>query len=138
MFRVGLGLGLALLTGVAAAGSAAANDGRTTRIEPRGFYGATVSIESGVRVFRPLPRSTHVIINPNKTPLALSVEESKHTYSGRAHNKNPSPHNNAYAPSRGHAPSHYGSAGGGLPIGLKKRGQRRLGAVRRVGGDRVR
>jgi hypothetical protein len=27
----------------------------TTRIEPRPFYGATVSVEEGVRVFRPLP-----------------------------------------------------------------------------------
>ena len=37
---------------------------RTTRIEPRPFYGATVTIEAGVRVFRPLPPHDRVIIDP--------------------------------------------------------------------------
>ena len=78
MFRCALGVGVALFAGVAVAASAVANDARTTRIEPRGFYGATVSIEAGVRVFRPLPRTTHVIINPNKTPLNLSIEANRH------------------------------------------------------------
>ena len=36
----------------------------TTRIEPRPFYGATVTVESGVRVFRPLPPHDRVIIDP--------------------------------------------------------------------------
>jgi hypothetical protein len=36
----------------------------TTRVEPRPFYGATVSVEEGVRVFRPLPSHDRVIINP--------------------------------------------------------------------------
>jgi hypothetical protein len=46
----------------------------TTRIEPRPFYGATVTIEEGVRVFRPLPRHDRVIINPNNaTPVTLDV-----------------------------------------------------------------
>jgi hypothetical protein len=45
----------------------------TTRIEPRPFYGATVTIEHGVRVFRPLPRHDRVIINPNATPVQLNV-----------------------------------------------------------------
>ena len=46
----------------------------TTRIEPRPFYGATVTIEAGVRVFRPLPPHDRVIINPgNATPLTLNV-----------------------------------------------------------------
>ena len=35
---------------------------RTTRIEPRPFYGATVTIEAGVRVFRALPPHDRVII----------------------------------------------------------------------------
>ena len=46
----------------------------TTRIESRPFYGATVTIEAGVRVFRPLPPHDRVIINPgNATPLTLNV-----------------------------------------------------------------
>jgi hypothetical protein len=48
----------------------------TTRIEPRPFYGATVTIEEGVRVFRPLPPERHVIINPNGTPLNLSINDT--------------------------------------------------------------
>jgi hypothetical protein len=46
----------------------------TTRIEPRPFYGATVTIEEGVRVFRPLPRHDRVIVNPdNRTPITLEI-----------------------------------------------------------------
>ncbi|PPD27525.1 MAG: hypothetical protein CTY20_12550 [Hyphomicrobium sp.] len=56
--------------------TAFANDAFTTRIEPRGFYGATISIEEGVRVFRPLPPTRHVIVNPGgKTPLSLSYSD---------------------------------------------------------------
>ena len=47
---------------------------RTTRIEPRPFYGATVTIEAGVRVFRPLPPHDRIIINPgNATPVGVDV-----------------------------------------------------------------
>lgn len=65
-----LGLGLLLVgTSVAAATS-------LTRIETRPFYGATVSVEEGVRVFRPLPPTRYMIINPDgKTPLNLTFEE---------------------------------------------------------------
>jgi hypothetical protein len=56
---------------------ASAQDAYTTRIETRPFYGATVTIEEGVRVFRPLPPHRHIIINPGaKTPLNLSLNES--------------------------------------------------------------
>lgn len=48
-------------------------DSYTTRIETRPFYGATVTLEEGVRVFRPLPPDRHVIINPGaQTPLSLN------------------------------------------------------------------
>ena len=124
MMRATLGLGVALLTGVAVAGSAVAGDARTTRIETRGFYGATVSIESGVRVFRPLPRTGHVIINPNQTPLHLSIEESRHTYESGSFR----------GPDRGSAhnatPQHANAAVGGVPFVIKQR--------QRAGGDRVR
>jgi hypothetical protein len=58
----------------ATAAPALATDSTTTRVEPRPFYGATVTIEEGVRVFRPLPRHDRVIINPNNaTPITLEV-----------------------------------------------------------------
>jgi hypothetical protein len=68
-----------LAIAVAAAGIVAATPvfaQSTTRIEPRPFYGATVTIEEGVRVFRPLPPERHVIINPNGTPLNLSINDT--------------------------------------------------------------
>ncbi len=50
----------------------------TTRIEPRPFYGATVTLEEGVRVFRPLPRHDRVIINPgNATPITIDVGDAR-------------------------------------------------------------
>jgi hypothetical protein len=57
----------------------AAAESYTTRIEPRQFYGATVTLEEGVRVFRPLPATRQVIINPNGTPLALSFQDVRVT-----------------------------------------------------------
>lgn len=57
-------------------GASAASAGSVTRIETRPVYGATVTTEEGVRVFRPLPPERHVIINPDgKTPLNLTFEE---------------------------------------------------------------
>lgn len=60
------------------AAAAEADTPSTTRIETRPFYGATVTLEEGVRVFRPLPPHDRIIINPNgRTPLNLSYEEHK-------------------------------------------------------------
>jgi hypothetical protein len=59
-----LTLGLAAGLGVCVGSLAALAEPVTTRVEPRPFYGATVTIEAGVRVFRPLPRHDQVIINP--------------------------------------------------------------------------
>jgi hypothetical protein len=57
--------------------AASAQSATTTRIETRPFYGATVTLEEGVRVFRPLPPHQRVIINPNgATPLSLGFEEN--------------------------------------------------------------
>ena len=73
-------LALAVLTGVSVsvAAPAALAEAVTTRIETRPFYGATVTLEEGVRVFRPLPRHDRVIINPGgQTPLSLSYSESR-------------------------------------------------------------
>ncbi|NJO35968.1 MAG: hypothetical protein HC869_25720 [Rhodospirillales bacterium] len=58
--------------------STLASDATTTRIETRPFYGATVTLEAGVRVFRPLPPHSKVIINPNgRTPVSLGFEENR-------------------------------------------------------------
>jgi len=51
-----------------------AEEPRTTRIETRPYYGAVVTIEHGVRVYRPVPPTTHMSINPDGiTPLELDV-----------------------------------------------------------------
>ena len=57
-----------------------AQEATTTRIETRAFYGATVTLEAGVRVFRPLPPHSKVIINPGgATPLHVGHEEYRAT-----------------------------------------------------------
>lgn len=67
---------MALTSAVSVAASA--QDAYTTRIEPRNFYGAMVTIEAGVRVFRPLPPTRHVIVNPGgQTPLSMSFNETR-------------------------------------------------------------
>ena len=67
-------LGLVAGAGIAAGCLPAGAESVTTRIEPRPVYGATVTVEKGVRVFRPLPRHDRVIINPgNATPLQLNI-----------------------------------------------------------------
>ena len=68
-----LTLGIMAGLGMAVGSLPALAESYTTRIEPRPFYGATVTIEAGVRVFRPLPPHDRVIINPNATPLTLNV-----------------------------------------------------------------
>ena len=77
MFR---GFLLCLIAGgsiaIGAAGVANA-ESFTTRIEPRPFYGAVVTLEEGVRVIRPLPPVRQVIINPNNTPLSLGFNDTR-------------------------------------------------------------
>ncbi|WP_181338390.1 hypothetical protein [Hyphomicrobium methylovorum] len=70
---------LAACAFLALATCGAAADGYTTRIETRPIYGAVVTVEEGVRVFRPLPPDRQVIINPNRTPLSLGFNET-HVY----------------------------------------------------------
>jgi hypothetical protein len=43
---------------------ALAEEAYTTRIEQRPYYGAVVTIEHGVRVYRPVPATRHMIIDP--------------------------------------------------------------------------
>lgn len=86
----------------------------TTRIETRPYYGATVTIESGVRVFRGLPPTRHMIINPHgQTPLHLGIEET------RVYEKSES-HNHYYDHDSGAKPVHGGGVIGGPGIGFGK------------------
>lgn len=67
---------------VVVSAQASAQQAYTTRIEPRAVYGATVTMENGVRVTRPLPPVRQVIINPGSlTPLNLGT----HDYNGWPH-----------------------------------------------------
>jgi hypothetical protein len=56
---------LVLAGGSLAFGSLPAAPQSTTRIETRPFYGAVVTVEEGVRVFRPLPPHDRIIIQPD-------------------------------------------------------------------------
>ena len=77
----------------------------TTRIEPRAYYGAVVTLEQGVRVWRPLPPTRHMIINPDgRTPLNLTVEDVRQTVTHNNHVHVPV---DASGGSYG-APGHYG------------------------------
>jgi len=63
-------LGLMLVTAHAATAAS------LTRIETRPVYGAIITEEEGVRVYRPLPPTRHMIINPDgQTPLNLTIED---------------------------------------------------------------
>lgn len=73
----------AALAVLATVGATTADAQSLTRIETHGFYGSTVTIEEGVRVFRPLPSTGHMIINPGgRTPVSLNISESVHHYVG--------------------------------------------------------
>ena len=73
MRAIGLAaVGLAAMLGLSMPAAA----GELIRIEPRPFYGATVTIERGIRIFRPLPAPSRVIINSGGVPLSLSIVEA--------------------------------------------------------------
>lgn len=74
MRNITLGL-LTIATLGAAALPAVAADSVTTRIEPRPYYGAVVTVENGVRVYRPLPHHDRVIINPSNAPIYLGIND---------------------------------------------------------------
>lgn len=59
---------------VALMGSAQAQTARTTRIETRPIYGSTITVEHGVRVYHPVPPTQHLIVNPDRAPLVLNVD----------------------------------------------------------------
>ena len=71
---------LAGLAGTLVCPAQAQQDAHATRIEPRPIYGAVVTIEHGVRVYRPVPPTTHLIVNPDGVPLMLNVGDPAVTY----------------------------------------------------------
>ena len=112
----------AIVSFVAAASPAAAAG--TTRIETRPFYGAVVTIEEGVRVFRPLPPTERVIVNPHgQTPLSLGFNETYVTERNYNYNYNetsggegasgaPVGFYGGYGYGRHHGRRHHGGGGG--------------------------
>ena len=77
----------AALASFAVAGQALAqSQAATIRIEPRPYYGASITLEQGVRVWRPLPTTKYVIINPdNKTPLNLNLADVREHVTSENH-----------------------------------------------------
>ena len=52
-----------------------AQDARTIRIEPRPYTSVAVTIENRVRVWRPMPPTALVIVNPgNKANINLGID----------------------------------------------------------------
>ncbi len=65
-----------LALAMSAVSTAALAQAVTTRIETRPYYGAIVTIEQGVRVWRALPPHDRIIINPEgRTPISLGVNQ---------------------------------------------------------------
>jgi hypothetical protein len=67
---------IGVLAFAVSAGGAAAQS-FTTRIETKPYYGAVVTLEHGVHVYRPLPPDRQVIINPDHVPLNLSYSDTR-------------------------------------------------------------
>src|SRR5262249_48867762 len=71
---------ISLMVGVSAVAmfaDAASAESFTTRIETRPYYGAVITLEQGVRVYRPLPPVRQVIINPNRTPVEINYNDTR-------------------------------------------------------------
>jgi hypothetical protein len=83
------------------AASAALAQSSTIRVEPRPVYGATVTIEEGVRVYRPLPPDKYVIVNPNGTPINLGISEMNVTETKRSFSKSVNKNYNSGGPWNG-------------------------------------
>jgi hypothetical protein len=102
----------------------AAGQAYTTRIEPRAFYGATVTLEEGVRVFRPLPVTRQVVINPgNKASVSVNYNEERTYNYSRSHNYDYS-YGGASGGDGGHGgTAFYGNGAFGTPGVINGRGE---------------
>ena len=120
-------IGLAIFGIVTAAGLITpAAAGELVRIETTPVYGATVTVERGVRIFRPLPAPSRIIINPGgKTPPSLSFIDVQSTHDGPA----------GHQPYDGGGDYDYGSSPIAPPYGYRG-GRLRPRQRRHIAGDR--
>jgi hypothetical protein len=104
---------------------------RLTRVEPRPFYGATVTVEHGVRVYRSLPPHRDVVIAPQDgPPIDLHLWRGE---SGASSSAAPTATASASATSTGSG--QFGSLASGVNA-PRSQVERRNGPVRRhVSGD---
>lgn len=100
-----------------AGATSASAESSTVRIEPRPYYGAVVTLEQGVRVWRPLPPTRHMIINPTGAPVSVNITDVRETVNHTGY-----PHGAAAA-----AAASSGGGYGGAPWGFTGR-QNRHGA----------
>jgi hypothetical protein len=81
---------VAILLLVAAEPTLAAETAGVTRVETEPFYGAVVTVEHGVKVYRTLPVNRDVIIAPNNAPISLNYwrgpRDDQPIYAGRGEN----------------------------------------------------
>lgn len=126
MFRTAMAASLSALAITTAGTAVLAGGAYTTRIEPRPFYGATVTLEEGVRVFRPLPVTRHVVINPgNKASVSVNYNEERTYNYSRSDN---------YDHSSGNGSNGGGDYGGGSFGGFSGDGSAGGGKHRGAGG----
>ncbi len=109
------------LAALSLAGQQAAAESSTIRIEERPYYGAVVTLEAGVRVYRPLPPHSKIVINPGgRTPLNLTYEERRSV----SHNYVQGAASSAYAEARADA-----GDGHFYPIGRPRKPHHHHGGV---------
>lgn len=89
---------ICLVAPLLAATSADAGKASLVRIEPRPYYGAVVTIEQGVRVWRALPRTQHMVINPTGAPVNVNITDIRETITHRSYGEGSSHAGSAYAP----------------------------------------
>ena len=70
-------LAFSLVAGLPIASAGA--ESYTTRVETRPYYGSVVTVEQGVRVWRPVPPTRHMIINPTGAPVHVNVTDVRET-----------------------------------------------------------
>lgn len=105
---------LCLAASLMAASPADAGQSSLIRIEPRPYYGAVVTIEQGVRVWRALPATQHMVINPTGAPVNVNITDIRETVTHRSYGDGHSHSGGVYAPPPsggyylpGFAPSRY-------------------------------
>lgn len=110
-FAVSAALALVAVSAVLSVGPALAQQSSTIRLETRNWQGARVSIEQGVRVWRPLPPTRLVVVNPGgRTPVALNVTDIRQQSTNTNYN-----HNYNYDGAPWVAGGSYGFGGYGRP-----------------------